>query len=330
MRTAAKPLREALRGAETARIPALLFRSSGLSGMRNSATPSPRSPLPMQSLWMIVASFFFAAMGVCVKLAGDLFSAPEAVFYRSSISLVMMFCIVRLRGVPLATPHWRFQLWRSASGFCSLLLYFYALSMLPLASAVTLAYTSPLFLAAYLGWFGKARLHGGMLAALVLGFVGVALLLRPTLDAGRWLGGVLGLMSGMMAGMAYYNVKELGERGENEERTVFYFSLLCTLASGAWMVVAEMHPIDLKGGLLLLGIGGFGTIAQLAMTRAYKRGNALMAASLAYSTVIFASLFGMLIWRETLSPGAWLAIALIVASGVVSSWLSRANPAEQD
>ncbi len=279
---------------------------------------------------MIVASFFFAAMGVCAKFAGELFSAPEIVFYRSSISLLMMLVIVRLRGVPIATPHWRFQLWRSASGFCSLLLYFYALSILPLASAVTLAYTSPLFLAVYLVWFGKARLQHGMLAALVLGFIGVALLLRPTLDADRWLGGVLGLMSGMMSGMAYYNVKELGARGENEERTVFYFSSFSTLVSGAWMVLFEMHPIDLKGGLLLLGVGGFGTIAQLSMTRAYKRGNALVSASLAYSTVIFASLFGVLIWRETLSPGAWLAIALIVASGVVSTWFSRANPAEQD
>ena len=66
------------------------------------------------------------------------------------------------------------------------------------------------------------------------------------------------------------------------------------------------------------------------MTRAYQRGNTLMAASLAYSTVIFASLFGMLVWNETLSLGAWLAIAVIVASGVVSTWFSRANPAEPD
>ena len=83
-------------------------------------------------------------------------------------------------------------------------------------------------------------------------------------------------------------------------------------------------------GWLLLGVGAFGTAAQLVMTRAYKRGNTLVSASLAYSTVIFASLFGMLFWQETLSPAAWSAIALIVASGVISSWLSRANPADQD
>ena len=284
----------------------------------------------MQSLWMLVASFFFACMGVCVKLAAESISAAEVVFYRSAISLVLIFALVRFRRIPLVTVHWRFQLQRSASGFISLLMYFYAISMLPLATAVTLAYTSPLFLAVYVGWFGKARLQRGMFGALVLGFVGVALLLRPTLHADQWLGGLIGVACGMTAGVAYYNVKELGERGEVEERTVFYFSLFSTVASGLWMALFEFHRVDLRSGLLLLGVGGFGTLAQLAMTRAYKRGKTLVSASLAYSTVIFASLFGMLFWEEALSLGAWLAIALIIASGLVATWFSRANPAEQD
>jgi len=284
----------------------------------------------MQSLWMIVASFFFACMGLGVKLAAEIFSPAEIVFYRSVINLLMIFLLVRAHSIPIRTVHWRFQLGRSASGFISLLLYFNAISMLPLATAATLSYTSPLFLAVYLAWFGKMRLSRGMLAALVMGFIGVALLLRPTLHADQLLGGLLGLASGMTAGIAYYNVKELGARGEPVERTVFYFSFLATLASGVWMTLFEWHRVDLRGGLLLLLVGGSGTIAQLAMTRAYQRGNTLLAASLAYSTVIFASLFGMLVWKETLSPGAWLAIAVIVASGIVSTWFSRANPAEPD
>ena len=279
---------------------------------------------------MIAASFLFACMGVCVKFAAEFFSTAEIVFYRSLIALLMMVVLVRARAIPIATPHWRFQLWRSASGFVSLMLYFYALSMLPLATAVTLAYTSPLFLTLYLWWLKNERLRPAMFGALGLGFVGVVLLLRPTFHAEQLLGGLIGLGSGMMAGLAYYNVKELGERGEVEERTVFYFSLLSAVASGVWMTLFDFHRINLPGGLLLLGVGGFGTLAQLAMTRAYNRGRTLMAASLAYSTVIFASLFGMLFWQETLSFGAWLAIALIVASGVVATVFSRANPAEQD
>ena len=284
----------------------------------------------MQSLWMIAASFLFACMGVCVKLAAETFPPSEIVFYRSFISFLMMVPIVRMHGIALTTPHWRFQLWRSVAGFSSLLLYFYAIYLLPLATAATLAYTSPLFLAIYLGLFRRTRLRSGMMAALVIGFLGVALLLRPTLHAEQWLGGLIGLGSGMLSGLAVYNIKELSERHEPEARTVFYFSLFSTLASGAWMLLYDFHPLGLRGGLLMLGVGGFATAAQLAMTRAYTRGNTLVSASLAYSTVIFASLFGMLFWRETLSPGTWLAVALIIASGLVSTWFSRANPAEQD
>jgi S-adenosylmethionine uptake transporter len=65
------------------------------------------------------------------------------------------------------------------------------------------------------------------------------------------------------------------------------------------------------------------------MTRAYKRGSTLVSASLAYSTVIFASLFGMLLWGEVLPLSSWLAIGLIVASGLLASTQSRA-PVEQD
>lgn len=284
----------------------------------------------MQSLWMIAASFFFACMGVCVKLASATYSAAEIVFYRSFINLLFMLVLVRLRGIPVRTPLWKLHVRRSGSGCVSLILYFYAISMLPLASAVTLSYTSPLFLAVYLAVLGEVRLRGRMALALVLGFVGVILLLRPTFHADQLFGGVIGLASGMIAGLAYFNVKELGERGEIEERTVFYFALVSTVVAATSMLFFEFHSIDLRGGLLLLGVGSFGTLAQLVMTRAYKRGNTLMSASLAYSTVIFASLFGMLFWQETLSAGAWSAIALIVASGVVATWFSRANPADQD
>ena len=71
----------------------------------------------MQALWMVVASFLFACMGVCVKLSADLFSTAEIVFYRNLISLLLIAGLVALRGTSLRTPHWRFQLVRGVSGF---------------------------------------------------------------------------------------------------------------------------------------------------------------------------------------------------------------------
>ena len=283
----------------------------------------------MQSLWMLVASFLFACMGVCVKYAAVTHSAVEITFYRSFISLILMFGLVRLRGVSLVTPHWRWQISRGAVGFLALFSYFYAITLLPLATAVTLNYTSAIFLAIYLALAGM-RMRAGILGALAVGLIGVVLLLKPTLHADQLIGGLIGLGSGVLAGMAYFSVRELGARGEPETRTVFYFSLVSSVCAGIWLIFSELHTVDLKSGLLLLGVACFATVAQLAMTRAYTRGRTMMSAALAYSTVIFSSLFGALFWGEVLDASAWLAIGLIILSGIATTHFSRASPVEQD
>ena len=283
----------------------------------------------MQSLWMIAASLLFACMGVCVKLAAETHSAVEITFYRSFISLVMMYGLVRLRGVRLATPHWRWQISRGVVGFSALFAYFYAIIMLPLATAVTLNYTSAIFLAIYLALAGM-RMSVGILGALFVGLLGVAMLLKPTLHADQLGAGLIGLGSGVLAGMAYFSVRELGARGEPEVRTVFYFSLVSSVCAALWLLFSELHAIDLRSGLLLLGVACFATATQLAMTRAYTRGKTLLSAALAYSTVIFSSLFGALFWGEVLDVSAWLAIGLIILSGVAATHFSRASPVEQD
>jgi S-adenosylmethionine uptake transporter len=283
----------------------------------------------MQSLWMIAASFLFACMGVCVKLAAETHSAVEITFYRSFISLLIMFGLVRLRGVPLRTEHWRWQITRGVVGFSALFSYFYAITLLPLATAVTLNYTSAIFLAIYLALAGWQTRHG-MLGALGVGLLGVVLLLKPTFHADQLFGGLVGLGSGVLAGMAYFSVRELGARGEPETRTVFYFSLVSSVGAGLWLIFSDIHAVDLRSGLILLGVASFATCAQLAMTRAYSRGKTMMSAALAYSTVIFSSLFGMLIWGEVIGASSWFAIGLIILSGIAATHFSRASPAESD
>jgi drug/metabolite transporter (DMT)-like permease len=273
----------------------------------------------MKSGWMVVAGFLFALMGVFVKLGARHFSPAELVFYRSLIGLVVIYAIVRHQKLSLATPYRRMHVWRGLSGFFALMLFFYAISALPLASAITLNYTSPLWLALLLTLILKQRPQWWLIGALVVGFCGVVLLLNPRFDGQDFLPRLLGLGSGMLAGVAYLNVKQLGAAGEPEWRVVFYFTLVCTVGAGLWMLVHEFHAITWDTLPILLGLGTTATLAQLAMTRAYRMGNALVVASLAYSTVVFASLFGIVLWGETLGPASWAAIGLIVVSGTISS-----------
>ena len=280
----------------------------------------------MGSLWMLVAAVLFACMGVFVKLGATYFSHVELVFYRSVIGLLLVYLIMRSHHISAATHHWRNHLWRGLSGTVALILFFYCITVLPLATAITLNYTAPLFLTLLTMLVFKDKLHLPLTIAIGLGFFGVVLLLHPTLQHDQLLTGLLGLISGFLAGVAYLNVKQLGMLGEPVTRTVFYFSLIATLGSGALMLLDTIHAITLKGLLILLGLGGTATLAQLAMTRAYRVGKTLVVGSLAYSTIVIASLFGMLLWNETLSPSSWSGMALIIASGVLSLHLSPRHP----
>lgn len=272
----------------------------------------------MGALWMLVAGFLFGCMGVFVKLGAAYFSNTELVFYRSFIGLIIMYAIVRQRGGTLATPHWKGHLWRGASGTIALLLFFYCITVLPLATAVTLNYTSPLFLTLLLMLVFRERFHAPLTIAIILGFAGMVLLLHPTLERNQLVPGLLGLISGFFAGIAMLNVRALGRLGETEPRIVFYFSLIATLTSGAMMLFENFHQVTLYNFFILLAMGSCATLAQLALTRAYSTGKTLVASSLSYSAVVFATLFGIVLWGETLALDSWIGMALIISSGVAS------------
>ncbi|NOQ49598.1 MAG: EamA family transporter [Nitrosomonadaceae bacterium] len=267
---------------------------------------------------MLVSGFLFACMGVLVKLSAVYFSSIELVFYRSMIGFLIICVIVSVRHLPLSTLYWKNHCWRGLSGLGSVLMFFYCITQLPLATAVTLNYTSPLFLTLLTTMILKDHFQWLLAVAVVLGFAGVVLLLRPSLQEDQWSGGLTGLASGFFAAIAYLNIRHLGNLGEPDWRVVFYFTLISTIITSIWMLFNTFHPITPVNFLLLLGIGITATLAQLALTRAYRTGKILVVGALAYSTVVFASLWGILIWGELLSLTSWLGIGLIVAGGLLS------------
>jgi len=279
----------------------------------------------MGALWMLVAGLLFGCMGVFVKLGAHYFSNIELVFYRSFVGLLIMLAILhRCRGA-LTTVHWKGHLWRGISGSIALILFFYCITVLPLATAVTLNYTSPLFLTMLMVLVVKERFHTPLVIAISLGFVGMILLLHPTFERNQIIPGLLGLTSGFFAGIAMLNVRGLGLKGEPEWRTVLYFSLIATITSSIAMMFGTIHAITPSNLLILLGLGSCATLAQLALTRAYSTGKTLVASSLSYSAVVFATLFGILLWGETLSRSSWFGMTLVIACGIASLKLAPKN-----
>ncbi|MSP86456.1 MAG: EamA family transporter [Methylotenera sp.] len=288
---------------------------------------------------MLVAALGFAIMAALVKVSSQKFSSGELVFYRSIFGLMVIYWYIFSKKLPLATPVLIKQLSRALVGFISLVLFFYAIAHLPLATAITLNYTSPLFLAVFTPFLLHEKPKKVLFTGLIIGFIGISLLLKPTITSADWLAGSLGLLSGIGAALAYVQVKQLGKVNEPDWRTVFYFTLVSSVGAGLWMLFAaqdsssssvtaihfdRFHAISWQDLPVLLGLGFFATIAQLAMTRAYRTGDTLVVASLAYVTVLLSILLGVICWQEHLNPGAWIAISLIVLSGIIS--LRSAQP----
>ena len=282
----------------------------------------------MQALWMVLASFLFATMGVCVKLASGSFNAFELVFYRGLVGIVFMGLFVQARGSGLRTRFPGMQAWRSLIGVISLIAWFYAIAYLPLATAVTLNYMSSIWVATFL--IGGALLYArgpmqprqGLLMLTVLaGFGGVVMILRPTLEQNQLFAGLIGLMSGLLAALAYIQVTALGRVGEPEERTVFYFALGSALGGGIGMMFTGLSEWNWQAAIWLLPIGVLASIGQWCMTRAYSRGPTLVAANLQYSGIVFAALYSLLLFGDQIPLMGWLGMLVIVASGVVATAL---------
>ena len=288
----------------------------------------------MQALWMVLASFLFATMAVGVKIASESFTTTELVFYRGIVSMIFMGVVMRAQGVSMRTPVVAMQAWRSLTGVLSLGAWFYAIAHLPLATAMTLNYMSGVWIAAFIVGgailYGKPERQGPLLATVLAGFIGVVLTLRPTIDQNQLFAGVIGLLSGLGAALAYLQVTALGRVGEPEARTVFYFAAGAAVAGGIGLLFTDLTPwaeVSWQAAAWLVPIGVLAATGQWCMTRAYSHGSTLVVANLQYSGIVFASVYSLLLFGDKIALIGWLGIVVIVASGLAATALrARALP----
>ena len=289
----------------------------------------------MQALWMLLASLFFASMGVCIKFASVHFNSFEIVCYRGMVGVVFLIGLTRLRGVSLRTQVPMMHVWRSVVGVISLTAWFYAIAALPLATAMTLNYMSSVWIATFLlggalltqGRNAPIKQQGPLFLAVLAGFGGVAMMLRPTLAPDQVLGALVGLLSGLFAAFAYLQVTALSRLGEPESRTVFYFSIGAVLAGALGMVFTGVSAWHWPSALWLLPIGLLAVLGQLCMTRAYASGATLVVANLQYSGIVFAGLYSLTVFGDRLPLIGWLGMGLIIVSGITATVLrTRAVP----
>ncbi len=284
---------------------------------------------------MVLASLFFATMGVCIKFASAEFNSFEIVFYRGLVGVVFLIGLTRMQRVSLRTRLPMMHVWRSVVGVTALTAWFYSIAALPLATAMTLNYMSSVWIAAFLlggallvqGRDAPMRQQAPLFLAVLAGFGGVAMMLRPTLVEGQAVGAFVGLMSGIFSAFAYLQVAALARAGEPESRTVFYFSIGAVLAGAFGMLFVGVSDWHWPGALWLLPIGLLAVFGQLCMTRAYSSGATMVVANLQYSGIVFAALYSLTIFGDQLPLMGWLGMGLIIVSGITATVLrDRAVP----
>jgi S-adenosylmethionine uptake transporter len=282
----------------------------------------------MQALWMIGGSFFFATMAVGIKIASTQFNTFELVFYRGVVSVIFIALVLRSRGTSLKTPVPMMHAWRTFIGVLSMGAWFYAIAYLPLATAMTLNYMSGVWVAAFIVGgavlYGQPKRQGLLMATVLISFAGVVLLLRPTLEQNQLFAGLIGLLSGLGAALAYLQVTALGRVGEPEGRTVFYFSLGSALAGIAGVLFTGLTPwsvVSWQTAAWLIPIGVLASLGQWCMTRAFSRGSTLLVATLQYSGIVFGAFYSLLLFGDQIELAGWVGMLLIVVSGLAATVL---------
>jgi len=268
---------------------------------------------------MILACAMFAVMGACIKVAAALgASLPQIVLFRGVPSVVLLVGWALVTHRLIRPKSWRLHLWRNLAGVTAMWLGFYALSHLPLPTAVSLNYTSPLFITGWVLFASGIRRDFLRAIAVALGFLGVLGVLRPSIGENEFFAAMLGLCSGGLGAIAMMQVRQLGRIGEPEWRTVLIFSACVCLSSVGGLALEGWRAVSWETWAALFGLGASGLVGQLAMTRAFGLGKALLTAALQYTTIIFATFLGIWVWGEKPDTIAWLGMALIIAAGLLS------------
>jgi len=267
----------------------------------------------------------FATMAACVRLASSDLPQSEVVFFRNFVALLFLLPLLLRNRISLKTRHFHLHLLRAAAGLTAMYLYFYAINHLHLADALMLNYTSPVFIALFAVLWLKESWTIHRRWALGLSLAGITLLFHPSADLFS-LAGMLGLASGVMAGLALTTVKRLSGE-DNPVSIVVWFALLSSLVSAVPMLFSFVWPQG-AAWLWLLAVGLFGSLGQLGLTWAYHRAPATQVSPFGYTSLLFAGLVGFLLWNEVPDLLGIGGMVLITAAGITVA-REKATPAPQ-
>lgn len=269
------------------------------------------------SLHIVVASFLFAVMGACVKVASQDLPNREVVFFRNALGLLVLLPWVWRWGFHrLSTQNFSMHLTRSLVGLSAMYCFFYSIRHMRLADVTLLNYTTPLFLPVIAQVWLNEKIPAGLWIDLGIGFMGVAVLLGPGSDLVSPVVPVA-LLAAFLAAVAQTSIRRLTQT-EPTTRVVFYFSVIATAVSFVPVAVGGYvaPPPQLWWALLLMGVSA--SAAQLFLTAAFAQAPVAQVGPFIYTSVLFAALFDWMILRQLPAGNSVLGAVLICSAGILA------------
>ncbi|MCG8466170.1 MAG: DMT family transporter [Xanthomonadales bacterium] len=285
--------------------------------------------MPLAIRYVLLSALGFALMTACVKQAA-LLGIPvfEIVAARALVSLLISYLDIRRKGISPWGKEKGLLFARGLAGTLALICVYYAVTTLPLAEAVVLQYTYPVFTAIIAWLFLRESIQRATILCIVLSLFGLGIMVQPTepqietlQQTLPWLSVLAGLLGALGSAIAYVLVRRLG-RSEDSAVIIFYFPLIALpislLLLGGNFVIPSGHAL-----LVLLLVGIFTQIGQIGLTKAMTAEKAGKVGAYSYIQVVFSAALGFFIFAEFPSFNTILGASLIIGGALINALSKR-------
>ncbi|MAS87910.1 MAG: EamA family transporter [Micavibrio sp.] len=297
--------------------------------MFKTITETPIEDFHKAVAYALGGVFVFSLMAVCIKyLTIKDFPIIQIVFFRCFFGMMPVLYMLTKRNDwdKLLTTNISGHLSRSLIGLFSMFLTFWSFAFLPLADATALQFVTPIAMTMLAVPLLNEKVGPFRWFAVMFGFAGVVIMIQPggASMEGNYIGLSLALCAAVLAALAMIIVKKLGET-ESSISIVFYFTLISTLCSGAFLTFYWRTPDSFLVWAAFIGAGLLGGIGQIWTTRSYQYAPAAFVSPFSYLAIIYAVIFGIIFFGEHPNISVLLGSAVVIASGILVLWREYKN-----
>ncbi len=276
----------------------------------------------LKTINLILASFFFSLMTVCVKNIDERIPIYELVFFRSLLSLMITLILIKLKNINPWGNNKRLLITRGILGTLALICIFHAIKNMPLSISTVIQYTYPIFISIFAGIFINEKMSRNLVFALVIGWLGILIIINPIQlsninakieNSSIW----IAFLGAICTALAYITVKKLSLT-EDVYVIIEYFPLVSLITLLPIVLINWVTP-NFAELIWILGIGLFTQLGQTFLTIGLKTLPATRASTINYLQVLFGSIWGIMFFKEIININFFFGALLVLLGTIIST-----------